>query len=138
VGHRLGPISYILCADYTSAGELRYANKIYTDPGPSSVPPAVAIDADGHVAVTGSIFTGLTGVNGHDQDLISAYYHPDGTVAWKSKIDGKDHLRDTAIAVAMSPEKVYVAGQITEGGIPEIQILNYSPYPIRVSSTGPK
>jgi hypothetical protein len=137
-GSRLGPIAYILCAGYSSTGILRHANKIYTDPGPLPVAPSIAVDADAGVVVTGSIFTGVSGLKGHDQDVLSAYFQADGTKVWSSKFDGPDRLRDRGLSVAVSPGRIYIASQMTEGSIPEIQILNYSPFPDRQPQSNAK
>jgi outer membrane protein assembly factor BamB len=130
-GLRRGQVAYILCGSYSSAGVIRYLHKIYTDPGESKA-PSMSVDRDGNVAVTGSIFTGI-GSTGHSYDAITAFIRADGEMLWRDWYDGPDHERDMGMAVTTQEGKIYVAVQATEGGISEVQIFRYSPFPEKLS-----
>jgi len=128
-GLRTKPVAYIMCAGLLSNGDARYIQKLYTDPGPQSPYPTFSIDSKGNIALIGSIFTGITGVNGHDSDVLSAFILNDGSLAWQHQLDGADHLTDYGDATSTVEGRIYMAVQVQEGGVREIQLLRYSPFP---------
>jgi outer membrane protein assembly factor BamB len=124
-----GWVWHILCASYSSTGVSRYAHKVLIYPGANLKPPRIWVDHVGNVALTASTFTGITGRTGHEYDAITAFIKADGEMSWNEQYDGPDHLADQGMAVTTEEGKFYSAVQATEGGIREIQILKYSPFP---------
>ena len=48
---------------------------------------------------------------------------------WKAYFDGSDHQTDRGFAISNCEGKIYAAIQSEEGGVTQIKILKYSPFP---------
>jgi hypothetical protein len=69
---------------------------------------AIAVDAAGNVYVTGE-----SSFPDSSSDYATIKYGPDGRQLWVSRYDGPGHYSDTAFAIAVDSDGVYVTGAST-------------------------
>jgi hypothetical protein len=94
---------------YSNAGVPLWTNR-YNGPANRDVPPAIAVDYNGNVFVTGSSY------NGSNYDYATIAFSNSGAPLWTNHYDGPGNSADGARAIALdSSGHVFVTGRSNSG-----------------------